>query len=227
MIWEDKGFLISKNKYNENSIIAEFYTYKFGKVTGILYGATSKKIKSYLQVGNKFHINFSNKNNSKLGYFKVEIDQITTPKYYDTKKKIFCIKYTFDIIKTLTVENQQNLKVFELIGNFFNILISDDWVKLYIYWELDFFKSIGYDISFQNYVSAKNVNDEKIYFVTTSSNKKIIPSFLIDKSLKPKNNIEIVFALKLVGDFLEKSILRPNNLGFPNTRNDFTNYFKE
>ena len=31
MNWIDQGFLISKNKYNENSIIAEFYTKHYGK----------------------------------------------------------------------------------------------------------------------------------------------------------------------------------------------------
>ena len=26
MIWDDKGFLLSKNKYNENSLISEIFT---------------------------------------------------------------------------------------------------------------------------------------------------------------------------------------------------------
>ena len=45
MIYQDKGYLISKNKYNENSVIAEFYTNKYGKVTvGLL---TDTAIASY------------------------------------------------------------------------------------------------------------------------------------------------------------------------------------
>ena len=43
MNWSDKGFLLSKNKYNENSVIAEIYTKYHGKVSGIIFGATSKK----------------------------------------------------------------------------------------------------------------------------------------------------------------------------------------
>ena len=31
MNWDDNGYLISKNKYNENSIIAEVYTFNHGK----------------------------------------------------------------------------------------------------------------------------------------------------------------------------------------------------
>ena len=50
MNWIDQGYLISKNRYNENSIIAEIFTSNYGKVTGIIFGATSKKIKSYLEI---------------------------------------------------------------------------------------------------------------------------------------------------------------------------------
>ena len=46
MQWDDIGYLLSKNKYNENSIIAEFYTKNHGKFPGLIFGATSKKIKN-------------------------------------------------------------------------------------------------------------------------------------------------------------------------------------
>ena len=57
MIWQDKGFLLSKNKYNENSIIAEFFSEHHGKTTGIIFGATSNKIKNYL-LNRLFQIDF-------------------------------------------------------------------------------------------------------------------------------------------------------------------------
>ena len=49
MNWSDSGYLISKNRYNENSVIAEFFTLERGKISGIIFGGTSKKIKNYLQ----------------------------------------------------------------------------------------------------------------------------------------------------------------------------------
>ena len=226
MIWEDKGYLISKNKYNENSAVVEFYTYRYGKFPGIIYGASSKKIKNYLQIGNRFHLNFSNKNNNKLGYFKIEIDKITSPIFFDDKKKIFCIKYTFDLVKFLTVENQQNPKIFDLLSNLFNILLLYDWIKDYIYWELEFFKLIGYDINFKNYIISESLNGQQSYFVNSQNNKRFIPSFLVDNLLEPKNKLELISALNLVGDFFEKSILRPNNINFPSSRNEFIKYLK-
>ena len=54
MIWDDIGFLISKNKYNENSLITEIYTKNHGKISGIIFGGTSKKLKIIF----KLEINF-------------------------------------------------------------------------------------------------------------------------------------------------------------------------
>ena len=35
MYWDDIGYLISKNRFNENSVIAEFFTKDHGKFSGI------------------------------------------------------------------------------------------------------------------------------------------------------------------------------------------------
>ena len=73
MQWDDIGFLLSKTKYSENSLIIEVFTENHGKCSGIVFGGTSKKIKNYLQVGNNIYINYNYKNVGKTGYFKVEI----------------------------------------------------------------------------------------------------------------------------------------------------------
>ena len=46
MNWDDAGFLLSKNRYSENSLIIEIFTQNHGKVSGIVFGGTSKKIKN-------------------------------------------------------------------------------------------------------------------------------------------------------------------------------------
>ena len=73
MQWNDIGYLISKTSYSENSLIAEFFTERHGKCSGIIFGATSKKIKNYLQIGNKLNLNYNYKTDNKLGYFNIEI----------------------------------------------------------------------------------------------------------------------------------------------------------
>ena len=122
MNWIDEGFLISKNRYNENSLIAELFTKEHGKISGIIFGGTSKKIKNYLQIGNKLHINYNSKNDNKIGYFKVEILDAYTPLYFDHKQKLSCITSAINLIKILTAESQSNIKVYKIIENLFLIL---------------------------------------------------------------------------------------------------------
>ena len=75
MMWDDIGFLLSKSKYNENSIICEVFTKENGKVSGIIFGGTSKKIRNYLQVGNKIYVNYNSKSENKIGYLQTLEEQ--------------------------------------------------------------------------------------------------------------------------------------------------------
>ena len=224
MNWQDKGYLLSLNKYNENSSIAEFFTENKGKVVGVIFGSTSKKIKSYLLIGNKFHINSKLREDGRLGYLKVEIDEIKTPVYLENKKKLFCIIYCMNLIKILTVENESNMEIYFLLEKLFKIIDVDNWLVEFLYLELNILKSIGYDINFKDYVVNKNINGQTKYVVDSS--QKIIPNFLIDKKIIPENTKDIYSGYSIVGDFLDKTIIKPNNKSFPSSRNDFINLLK-
>ena len=225
MKWQDKGYLLSINKYNENSAIADFFTENNGKVSGVIFGATSKKIKNYLLIGNKFHLNFNFKQDSKLGYFKIEIDKATTPNYLENKKKLFCIIYTMNLIKTLTVDNETNKNIYQLLNNFFELLNKDNWLVFFIFWELNFYKTIGYDIDFKNYVTNTIIDGDEKFVV--ESTKKTIPNFLVNNDINAKNENDIFSAFKIVGEFLDKSILKPNNISFPSSRIEFGKLIKQ
>ena len=225
MKWQDKGYLLSINKYNENSAIAEFFTENNGKVSGVIFGATSKKIKNYLLMGNKFHLNFNFKQDSKLGYFKIEIDKAITPNYLENKKKLFCIIYTMNLIKTLTVDNETNKNIYQLLNNFFDLLNKDNWLVFFIFWELNFYKTIGYDIDFKNYVTNTIIDGDEKFIV--ESTKKTIPNFLVNNDTNIKNENDIFNAFKIVGEFLDKSILKPNNISFPTSRIELGKLIKQ
>ena len=226
MNWNDSGFLLSKNKYNENSIIAEIFTENHGKCVGIIFGATSKKIKNYLQTGNMLHINHTYKNEGKIGYFKVEILKALSPLYFDNKKKLMCLSSAMHLIKLLTVELQENSKIFKLIDYFFIILTNKNWVKEYIFWELKLLKLVGYDLELNNIVNKEIINNKTTYYVQSNREKKIVPNFLVDLNNDELDNNNLLNGLKLVGDYLEKNILIPNNLNYPTQRLDFIKILK-
>ena len=226
MNWTDQSFLLSKNRYSENSIIAELYTEKRGKVSGIIFGGTSKKIKNYLQIGNKLYVNYNSKNDNRMGYLKIEILNAHSPLYFDHKQKLSCITSAMNLVKILTAERQTNNNIFLLIENLYKLLNHKDWLKEYIFWELDLLKLLGYDLELENLVE-KNLEDSKtVYFANSQNEKKYVPNFLIEKNLVVSDINILLSGLKLVGDFLDKTILKPNNINHPNSRIIFINSLK-
>jgi DNA repair protein RecO (recombination protein O) len=226
MNWDDSAYLVSKNRYSENSIIAEVFTENHGKISGIIFGGTSKKIKNYLQIGNKIYVNYNSKSVTRIGYFKIEILKALTPLYFDENQKLSCITSAMHLIKLLTAEAQSNKEIFKLIDKFFEILTSDNWIQKYIFWELELLKLLGYDLELKNMVEKEIINNETNYYVKSSTEKKNIPNFLIDENNLDVNLKNLLKGLKLVSDYLEKSILKPNNLNLPTSRTHFINLLK-
>ena len=226
MNWDDGAYLVSKNRYSENSIIAEVFTENHGKISGIIFGGTSKKIKNYLQIGNKIYVNYNSKSVTRIGYFKIEILKALTPLYFDENQKLSCITSAMHLIKLLTAEAQSNKEIFKLIDKFFEILTYDNWIQKYIFWELELLKLLGYDLELKNMVEKEIIDSEINYFVKSSTEKKSIPNFLIDESNLDVNLTSLLKGLKLVSDYLEKSILKPNNLNLPTSRTHFINLLK-
>jgi len=226
MNWDDSAYLVSKNRYSENSIIAEVFTENHGKISGIIFGGTSKKIKNYLQIGNKIYVNYNSKSVTRIGYFKIEILKALTPLYFDENQKLSCITSAMHLIKLLTAEAQSNKEIFKLIDKFFKILTSDNWIQKYIFWELELLKLLGYDLELKNMAEKEIVDSEVNYYVKSSTEKKSIPNFLIDENNLDVNLKNLLKGLKLVSDYLEKSILKPNNLNLPTSRTHFISLLK-
>ncbi len=226
MIWDNTGFLLSKNKYNENSLIVEIFTQNYGKVPGIIFGGTSKKLKNYLQIGNQLYVNYNSKSENKIGYFKTEIQRAYSPIYFDNQHKLSCIRSSMNLLKLLTAEFQTNEKIFDLINKFYLIISKENWLKEFIFWELELLKVLGYDLDFKNLVTKETIGNKIIYYAISSKEKKIVPNFLIDKN-DAVNDIKILLnGLKLISDYLDKSILKPNNLNYPHSRTHFVNSLK-
>jgi DNA repair protein RecO (recombination protein O) len=172
------------------------------------------------------HINYNSKSDNRIGYFKVEILDAYSPLYFDHKQKLSCIISATNLVKILTADSQANIKVYKNIQNLFLILKSDDWLKKYIFWELDLLKLLGYDLELQNLVKKSIVENETIYYANSSTEKKYVPNFLIEKDLEVNDLKTLLTGLKLVGDYLDKTILKPNNLNYPNSRLLFINSLK-
>ena len=145
MFWKDEGYLLSKNNFNENSIIIEAFTLDHGKYTGIVYGGSAKKQKRNFQVGNQILLNWKSKNENSKGYFNVELIRPISPFFFDDKKRSVCILSATSILKILLPERQINRKIYISFEKLLHDLKFNNWIKLYINWELSLIKELGFE----------------------------------------------------------------------------------
>ena len=224
MIWEDECYLLSKRKFRENANIINIFTQKKGKVGGIVYGGNSRKIRNYLQISNKLYVSHNSKNENKIGYFKTELIKPISPLYFNDKERTSALISICTLLNILLPESQPNKIIYTYFENFINSIAFDNWIFIYIFFELNLIKELGYDTNL-----AKHINNK----VTKDVNKiKIdgyiyeVPHFLISRKI-PENytNILIRKSLYFTRQVLQNKFFIPNNIPFPKSRFILENYF--
>ena len=134
MQWSDEGYLLSKNNFDENSIIIEVFTLNHGKYSGLVYGGASRKQKKIFQIGNKIFLDWKSKGENKSGYFTVELINPVAPIFFDDKKRSICIMSITSILKMLLPERQINKKIYNSFEQMLGNLNTNNCIKLYIQW---------------------------------------------------------------------------------------------
>ena len=215
MHWQDEGFLLSKNNFDENSIIIEAFTLHHGKYNGIVYGGSSRKQKRNFQIGNKILFNWRSKGQNKSGYFNIELIEAISPLFFDDKKRSICILAAASFLKILLPERQINKKIYNSFEKMLNNLKLDNWINLYIYWELSLIKQLGFEINLLTANNPIKIND-KLF---------TIPDLLLKNDIDKNSNNEIRDALIFNKNLLMENLIIPNRLKFPLFRNILESYY--
>ena len=225
MNWQDEGYLLSKRKFRENANIINVFTNSFGKVSGIVYGGNSRKIRNFLQLSNKIFIVNNTKNENKIGYLKTEIIEPISPKYFNDKEKTSALLSLTSILNNLLPELQPNKKIYKSINDLILNFDKKNWIISYIFWELNLIKELGYDANLKQFNTIPS-DKLKQYNLEIDGVRYIVPSFLIENKLIETFSKEDIkkglFFTRLM--FVNKFFL-PNKLIFPKSRIILENYF--
>ena len=142
-----------------------------------MYGGSSRKQKRNFQTGNKILLNWKSKNENKTGYFNVELLQPIAPFFFDDKKKSICILSATSILRILLPERETNKKIYNSFEQMLNNLKLNNWINLYIDWELSLIKELG----FEDDVKINNKTDIK---TSLSFNRSLLmENFIIPNRL--------------------------------------------
>ena len=225
MNWEDEGFLLSKIKFRENANIINVFTARRGKVSGIVYGGTSRKIRNFLQISNKIFIIYSSKSENRLGYFKTELIEAISPKYFNDKKKTTALLAISTILNLLLPESQPYKNLYINLNSLLKNFEQKNWIIFYILWELKLLKELGFDPFLEQFIAADNQTD-KYKTIKIDNIKYQVPTFLLSKDkIDSLENKQISMALGFTRNILTNKFFFPNNLSFPKSRMILENYF--
>jgi len=217
MIWKDVGYLLKINSFSENSSIATFLTSNHGLHNGVIYGATSKSKKKYLQIGNLFVLNWKSKSEDLLGYYTVELKKALSSQFFDEAKKLNLILSLAELCHKLLAERYEYNDFFKYTDYFLSHLSENDSLKLYIEWEQELLKSIGFEIIPNNKNFNFYQNDSLEWFFEIDGKKFQYPNFLIDSSADYDDR-DLYRALVINKFIMKKFIFEPNKIKFPDVR---------
>ena len=225
MNWEDECYLLSKRKFRENANIINIFTQKKGKMDGIVYGGTSRKIKNYLQISNKLFVSHTSKSENRIGYFKTELIKPISPLYFSDKERTTALISICTLLNILLPDSQPNKKIYNSFENLINSISLEKWIFIYIFFEINLIKELGYDTNLKEYLNInKNINE--IIKVKIDGYVYEIPNYLIHKKI-PENitNSLIRMSLYFTRQVMQNKFFIPNKLLFPKSRIILENYF--
>ena len=225
MNWEDECYLLSKIKFRENANIINVFSSTKGKVSGIVYGGNSRKIRNLLQLSNKLFIVHNSKSENKIGYFKTELIKPISPIYFHDKKRIAALTSLCSILNILLPDSQPNKYIYESYEKFLESINFENWIILYIYFELNLIKELGYDTNLRQF-HHDELGSSEIIKLKIDTFTYEVPKYLILKNI-PQNLSQSLIkkSLYFTRNIIQNRFFIPNNLSFPKTRILLENYF--
>ncbi len=225
MIWEDECYLLSKRKFRENANIINIFSKKKGKLDGIVYGGTSRKVRNYLQISNKLFVSHTSKSENKIGYFKTELIKPISPLFFNDKERTSALISICSLLNILLPDSQPNKRIYNSFEKLINSINLENWIFLYIFFEINLIKDLGYDTNLVEHLN--NINENKNFIkIKIDGYFYEIPNYLIHKKM-PENlsNLLIRKSLYFTRQVMLNKFFIPNNLIFPKSRVILENYF--
>ena len=225
MNWEDECYLLSKTKFRENANIINVFSKSKGKVSGIVYGGNSRKIRNFLQLSNKLFIIHQSKSDNKIGYFKTELIKPFSPLYFSDKKRTSALISLCSILNILLPDSQPNKNIYQSYEKFLNSINLDNWIILFIFFELSLIKDLGYDPNLNKYNKIQ-IKQSELIKIKIDTFTYDIPNYLITKKVPSEiSNSLIRKSLYFTRNIIQNKFFLPNNLQFPKSRIFLENYF--
>lgn len=216
MNWTDDGIFLGGRKFGENSSIISVFTRDKGRHLGLVQGGAGRKLRPVLQIGNVLHCRWSARLQDNLGNFRLEMTRPLAAAVMEEPLKLSGITAVCSLVDFLLAERDPCQGLFdETIAFFDSVLMDEDYLMRYVFWELSFLSEIGFGLNLDSCVVSGEKVDLK--WVSPKSGSAVsqsagrpyadrllpLPSFIIHGGKASK--AQILEGLALTGYFLDRA----------------------
>jgi DNA repair protein RecO (recombination protein O) len=229
--WRGQAIVIGARRFGENDAVADVFSDTRGRMSGLVYGGTSRKKKSALEPGSIIDAQWRARSDGALGHFETLEPVGLGPGFLmDDAGALLAVASLTGLLRDAIVEHQAYPTLFEATTLMLAALEQKAaWPAAYVRWELGLLAETGYGLDLS--VCALTGTTEELAWVSPKTGRAasldagmpyadkllVLPPFLADS----KNAVEpgdVADGLALAGWFLNRELLEPFQKELPEAR---------
>ncbi len=232
MEWTDDAIVLGIRPFGEHSAILEALTRSHGRHLGLVRGASSKRTKGMLELGNVLSLHWRARIDQQLGNYSLELVAARAAHFFDDALKLDGLTAACAMCAATMPEREAHGRVFEALDGVLQTMVlraSPDWITSYVRFELVLLEDLGFGLDLNQ--CAVTGAQEGLTHVSPKTGRAVtgetakpfadrllpLPRFMVghDQSADAKQLAE---GLALTGFFLERIVLEPHGGAMPPAR---------
>ena len=145
--------------------------------------------------------------------------------YFSDKERTAALISLCSLLNLFLPESQPNKNIYNIFEKFLDTLNLENWIVLYIFFEINLIKELGYDTNLK-YFSDSDDDLNKIKKIKIDRYTYEVPNFLIKQKVPNEISKSIIKrSLNFTRNVFLNKFFVPNNLIFPKSRVMLENYY--
>lgn len=235
--WTDDGIIIATAPYGERNLIAHVFTRHAGRHAGLVSGGQGSKKQADWLVGNLMNLRWQARTEDQLGTFIGEPTAQIASLLFDSPEKLDALQSACALLYRGTAEREHYPDLFQQVLTMFKSLLGrPDWPALYIRFEGELLKSLGYGLDLST--CAITGETTGLTHVSPRTGRAVrgdaaaayldrllpLPSFLIDDNSEVGDE-DVADGLRLTGHFLDQHLFAALERPMPFIREQLVSHF--
>jgi len=233
MEWRDEGIILATRKHGETSAILEVMTRERGRHLGMVRGGRSKRMRPFLQPGNRVDVLWRARLDEHLGFFQVEPIEQNAARLLESAVAVYGLQ-TLAAHLRLLPERDPHGRLYETLGLILAYL-DDASVAgaLVARFEIMILDELGFGLDLLQ-CGATGTRDDLIY-VSPKTGRAIsrdagapwadrllvLPNFLKSGADISGDGEALTAAFRLTGHFFARHVYEPRGITAPDSRAGF------